>query len=380
MSVEDGNVLTPEGLPLKTSRQNLDTNDPNKTIEKSKETEETFLNDLSTYSDNDVSAYVYIRVFKYKRGRQTLNLENPDTLNNITDGELKAGSAAAGALGGFLASYDTSATPRKSNKGNIVKGIAGGVAGGLAGYAASEVLTTERTRDKSEYIGTIILPLLTPINMNYDVNWSEFTSPIRGMYEQLVDTAVEALPANKRVNAAVGAGGTPSQSDQDTVNSANKVGDLAKNDYVANVTANTVGAAFNPDNELVLNGIGLRVHSFEFMLTPKNAKEKENIKKAIKHLKIGMTPSKIGATENSAIALGYPYEFSIFFMDGREKNRGKSLDIPPIPDCALVDMAVTYNPTNVKFHKDGSPVQYRITLTFREHQTLTRDDIEEGNF
>lgn len=360
MTVQDNNVLSPEGLPYKLVQNNSDKNDPNNVIQKSRETEKPFLNDLSTYSQTDVSAYVYIKIYKYKRGRQTLNSENPDTLNNMTESETKFGSAATGAA-----------------LGGLTGGVRGAIVGGAAGYAASSVLLTKRTRDKADYIGTIVLPLLTPVTMNYDVNWGEFTSPARGLYEALVQktTSDVTSAANERMAA-----GTASASDKQFVQDANSVQNLALNDYVANVTANTTGKSFNPDNELVLNGIGLRNHSFEFMLTPKNAKEKEAVKNTIKALKSAMLPTKIGATENSSIALGYPYEFSIFFMDGRNATKGQPLDIPPIPDCALTDVSVTYNPTSVKFHKDGSPVQYRLSLSFKEHQTLTREDLEEGNF
>ncbi len=378
MTVQDNNVLSPEGLPYKLVQNNSDKNDPNNVIQKAKKTEETFLNDLSTYSQTDVSAYVYIRIYKYKRGRQTLNSENPDTLNNMTELETKFGSAAVGAaLAGLEIFNRNKNNIGKNGNGAIGKAVGGAIVGGVAGYVAADVLLTERTRDKADYIGTIVLPLLTPVTMNYDVNWGDFTSPARGLYEALVQKATSAVTdaANKRMEA-----GTGSDADRQFMQDANSVQNLALNDYVANVTANTKGASFNPDNELVLNGIGLRTHSFEFMLTPKNAKEKEDVKKAIKTLKSAMLPTKIAATENSSIALGYPYEFSIFFMDGRDATKGQPLDIPPIPDCALTDVSVTYNPTSMKFHKDGSPVQYRLSLSFKEHQTLTREDLEEGNF
>lgn len=366
------------GIPLHHTLANGDSANPEKVIQQSKTDSETFLNDFSTYTSDDVSAFLYIRMYKYKRGRQTLNEANT---GGITLDEIIAGSAVLGGLAGGIAVYnDTdSLIPKKGTDiGRALKTGAGALAGAATGAAIAYAFTTERTRDKSDTIGTIILPLLNGVNMNYDTNWSEFTSPLN---KALVDKAIGGI-ANAASDALVGTIGTngPTQEQTDTENNISNARDIATSDYVGGVVANTLGATFNPDNEMVLNGIGLRMHSFEFTLTPKNQKEKKSIKEAIKQLKLAMTPAKIGATENSALALSYPYEFSLFFMDGRDGYRGKQLDIPPIPDCALIDMSVTYNPMGMKFHYDSSVVQYRITLTFKEHQTLTRDDLLEGGF
>ena len=368
------------GVPLHHTLANSDSANPEKVIQQSKADSETFLNDFSTYASDDVSAFLYIRMYKYKRGRQTLNEANT---GGITLDEIIAGSAVLGGLAGGIAVYNAtdSLVPKKGfDKGRALKTAGGALAGAATGAAIAYAFTTERTRDKSDTIGTIILPLLNGVNMNYDTNWSEFTSPLN---KALFDKAVGGI-ANA-ANNAFGSGqansnNAPTDAQVQTEQNINNAADIVTSDYVGNVVANTLGATFNPDNELVLNGIGLRMHTFEFTLTPKNQKEKDSIKKAIKQLKLAMTPAKIGATENSALALSYPYEFSLFFMDGRDGYRGKQLDIPPIPDCALIDMSVTYNPMGMKFHYDASVVQYRITLTFKEHQTLTRDDLLEGGF
>lgn len=228
--------------------------------------------------------------------------------------------------------------------------------------------------DKTDYFASIVLPLMTPVTQMYQVNWDTFDSPINGQLlasgaGQIIERANPFATVSRTTGALQYIGGL--------------VGSEAGSEYVANVTANTAGAAFNQDSELVLQGTSLRKHAFEFLITPRNAAEKDMIQAAIKLFKIASHPAKMANTtigENITIGLTYPYEFTIFFMDGRNGREGNPLDIPPIPDCACTNISVTYNPQTARFHEDGSVGQYRLTLQFTEHQTLTRDDIEEGGF
>lgn len=228
--------------------------------------------------------------------------------------------------------------------------------------------------DKTDYFASIVLPLMTPVTQMYQVNWDTFDSPING--QLLASGAGEII---ERANPFATVGRTTAALQI----IGGLVGSEAGSEYVANVTANTAGAAFNQDSELVLQGTSLRKHAFEFLITPRNAAEKDMIQAAIKLFKIASHPAKMANTtigENITIGLTYPYEFTIFFMDGRNGREGNPLDIPPIPDCACTNISVTYNPQTARFHEDGSVGQYRLTLQFTEHQTLTRDDIEEGGF
>lgn len=227
--------------------------------------------------------------------------------------------------------------------------------------------------DKTDYYASIVLPLMTPVTQMYQVNWDTFDSLLNG---QLVAKAGAEI-----LKYASPFPTTPTDGGARNFLSSLISSDVGS-DYVANVAANTGGAIFNQDTELVLQGISLRKHAFEFLITPRNAAEKNMIQQAIKLFKIASHPSKLGPElrENTSLGLSYPYEFTIFFMDGRKGREGNSLDIPPIPDCACTNIAVTYNPQTPRFHEDGSVGQYRLTLQFTEHQTLTRDDIEEGGF
>lgn len=309
--------MTDPALSSKDNMKNRDSADPATVIKRAKDEGTVKYIQLTKYTSDDVSAYVQFKMFKYKRGRQ----------------------------GG-----------RKIDGGTI----------------------GDNHPDKTDYFASIVLPLMTPVTQMYQVNWDTFDSPLNG---QLVAQAgAKGIAAISRL-AGAGFRTVPTPSAVVTA-AAEFAGSDTASEYIANSTANKFGVVFNQDSELVLQGTSLRKHAFEFLITPRNAAEKDMIQAAIKLFKIASHPSKGGIAfgENTALLLKYPYEFTIFFMDGRNGREGNALDIPPIPDCACTNIAVTYNPQTSRFHEDGSVGQYRLTLQFTEHQTLTRDDIEEGGF
>lgn len=318
-AIYPSNTSSPEAVPTpinnpssstKDNEKNKDNDDPKRVLGRTADE----ISYIQVYAGADVSAYIYFRMFEYKRGRQSGKVEDGTPVAN-------------------------------------------------SGYG-----------DKTNYKSSIVLPLTQPINMAYQVNWDSFDSPLNGKnVASLATDAVKAATA-PFIGTRGGVGG----------NTFSKIlsgaADVASNetvvDYGLNVAANESGKIFNMDSELVLQGIGLRKHTFEFMLTPRNQKESIMILKAINEFKKAATPGKAAM----GAMLSYPYEFTIYFMDGRPGREGQALKIPAIPDCACININVTYNPQLVKFNEDQTVIQYRITLQFVEHQTLTREDLQDGAF
>lgn len=367
-----GSAYKDQSVSLKDNMKNSDNANPNDVIDKSKAEDKIDYVELTSYDSEDVSAYIFFRMFKYKRGRQEGRSADPPGMSHET------ASILGGAAGGAALGYKTGGV-----RGAVIGGVVGGavpaVIHGGAGVVNKVFGTTflQRDRDKTDYKGSIVLPLTSPINHGYQVNWDSFDSILNAnTIEKVGGAALKAYAGAQRAKYS----GTTSRGGM-LAEIASSANDNGPTEYINNVVANEAGEIFNPDSELILQGISLRRHAFEFLLTPRNKEENEMILKAIRMFKIASHPSKGGIrTENSSSNLVYPYEFSIHFMDGRRENYGNPLNIPPIPDCACTNIEVTYNPQGVKFHADGSPVQYRITVAFTEHQTLTRDDLEEGGF
>lgn len=298
----------------KDNSKNSDVNDPKRVLSKPN----SQYIEISPYHESDVSAYIYFRMFSYERRRQSERIENGVTVSRST---------------------------------------------GTSGVTGAS--------DKTEYKGSIVLPLTQPINMGYQINWDSFDSPLSA--KGALDAGLKAAQA--AAQTALSLGGVVANGMTRAIGSAAEAAEPLT-EYITNVAANEAETVANLDSELVLQGIGLRKHTFEFLLTPRNAKETEMIMKAIKEFKKASSPAR----SNGGLTLEYPYEFAIYFMDGRKGREGEALKIPTIPDCACININVTYNPQLVRFNEDKTPIQYRLSLQFVEHQTLTRDDIEEGGF
>ncbi len=318
-AIYPSNTDSPEAVPTpinnpssstKDNSKNKDDNDPKRVLSQASE-EKSF---IEVYDSSDVSAYIYFRMFEYKRGRQSSKVEDGTPVAN-------------------------------------------------SGYG-----------DKTNYKSSIVLPLTQPINMSYQVNWDAFDSPLNG--KNVMSLGTDAVKAATAPLVSVIGGVTGNTTSRFLSGAADALSNEAVVDYGLNVAANESGMIFNMDSELVLQGIGLRKHTFEFLLTPRNKQESIMVLKAINEFKKAATPGK----SSIGPMLTYPYEFTIFFMDGRPGREGEALKIPAIPDCACVNINVTYNPQLVKFNEDQTVIQYRITLQFVEHQTLTREDLQDGAF
>ena len=121
------------GLPLKDAAKNSDRNNPEKVIADSTADESIFSIDLADYAQDDVSAYIYIRMFRYKRGRQTLNFEN----GGLSDTGDKVVAALLGAVGApvYVGTKTVLNGVTFSNKGAAITAAAS-VAGGAAAQGA----------------------------------------------------------------------------------------------------------------------------------------------------------------------------------------------------------------------------------------------------
>jgi hypothetical protein len=80
----------------------------------------------------------------------------------------------------------------------------------------------------------------------------------------------------------------------------------------------------------------------------------------------------------SDLVLVYPPQWKIDFL---YKPPGGSMTenphLPMIHFCNLSNMSVTYNSSGNSFHRDGSPTEIDMSLSFMEAQSLTRDDLYE---
>ena len=155
-----------------------------------------------------------------------------------------------------------------------------------------------------------------------------------------------------RVAAARAASFIPSNVAQDVIRSA------------AQVTV-------NPNVRAMFRGVAIREFTFQFKFIPKSREESEQLKRIIRFFRYHAYPEGFDV-KGVPVAFIFPSMFKI------KLNYNNSPVGSRIKLSYLRTISTNYNPTSSSFHADGSPSEIDLSLTFLEHKTLTRQDIE-GN-
>ena len=154
----------------------------------------------------------------------------------------------------------------------------------------------------------------------------------------------------------------------------------AVNIFGANVTPNQLlargnGEILNPNMELLFSDVTIRNFRFSFKLTPRNAKEAEQVKLIIRAFKRNMAPqAQGGVSSGSNFFLRTPNVFKLRYRTGNKNhpflNRFKQ--------CFLTDMQTTYTGDGVySVYEDGTPVSMQLDLSFKELQPIYDVDYDE---
>ena len=134
------------------------------------------------------------------------------------------------------------------------------------------------------------------------------------------------------------------------------------------------GVTFNDNTMQTFEKMNPREFSFDYIMTARNKTEEQDIKDIIKFFKMGMHPSSRRSGTNNSLFLEYPYIFRIV-QSGR---KDVSQFLPQTKYCALTNVSVNYTPDNVLSLTPNNFVQaVRLSLTFSEMTTMTRQDIHE---
>lgn len=141
------------------------------------------------------------------------------------------------------------------------------------------------------------------------------------------------------------------------------------------LAAKQVGQAINPQLQVLFKGTGFRTFQFDFVLTPYSESESREIQNIIKEFKLAAAPN-INTTSffNQGLFLEVPDLFEIqFFYKGKPNDK-----VNKIGRCVLENINVDYAPNGWSAFNDGSPVQTRLTLQFKEIIIIDKNKIKEG--
>ena len=168
---------------------------------------------------------------------------------------------------------------------------------------------------------------------------------------------------------------TLSSDTQDAVRAALSgaaIGALGSNVSAKSVIARSTGQILNNNLELLFQGVNLRSFPYSITFSPRDPNESRMVKDIIRSLKMAMAP-KAGEMESSAqgIFLKSPDVFQLKYLrDGHDHPFLNSFKL-----CALTGMTVNYtNAGTYTSYEDGTPVNIRMNLTFKELNPIYHED------
>jgi hypothetical protein len=133
---------------------------------------------------------------------------------------------------------------------------------------------------------------------------------------------------------------------------------------------NNLGYVFNPQEQLMFEGIDFRKFSMSFTFTPSSVAEAQAVNNIITTFRKNAAPDIGGFFGFFFIP---PSQFMISYCS----NGGKNNFIHNFKRSVLEDVTVNYAPNGWSAHAiDGAPVQTTLSLTFKEMELVTRSDIE----
>ena len=150
----------------------------------------------------------------------------------------------------------------------------------------------------------------------------------------------------------------------------------AVNVFGANVSIDQIlarqdGKIFNPNLELLFNGVTLRDFRFSFKMTPRDENEKNNVIRIIRTFKKYMAASKGNDKNSKNLYLNTPNVFNLSYMKGGKAHPF----LHKFKDCALKGVSVNYTGENVyATYYDGTPISVIIDLNFQELTPIYKEE------
>jgi len=139
---------------------------------------------------------------------------------------------------------------------------------------------------------------------------------------------------------------------------------------LADFTYKKAGKAINPNKELMFQGMGFRVFTFEWEFVPTNAEQADQINDFIYTIQY-MSSTDLSGGANTYFT--YPDTWQILIYPQKY--------MPLIMPCYVTEYNIDYGGVGrMVFHEGGAPVQVNISITFTENQMHTRSQIKNGGY
>ena len=269
------------------------------------------------------------------------------------------GSVVSGIVGGAKAFLDKGGY---SAAKAVVKDTAKMAAAGTAaiGITAATLNTSIMQNDKKYRLKDVItLAMQERPSVTYGVNYQDKDMGVLGGFltgdTSLTDTALG--PGGGELGAAMGL-------------QLAKIPSLLPgfgNASIADIAQLGAKVKTNPFREVFFEGVDYRKFNFKYKFMPKNQNEIRMIYYIIDTFKEHMHP-ELSAGGYFYI---YPSEFEIRYYYNNSENGY----LNKITSCALTDMSVEYGGEQFASFADGAPTEINLSLSFRELDLQTRENI-----
>lgn len=223
--------------------------------------------------------------------------------------------------------------------------------------------------------GTFILPIPLSIGTRQGVNYNGVELEGAGQVENLLRTSDNNAKSGLK-SAFTGAGEIP---------------ELAATAGFRSLLSTTGGKAIslaagftpNPNLANLFTGVQLREFSFDFKIVPRSREESKRTLQMFQQLRKYMLPALTANKFN----LTYPDEVVISFSEAGSRliNKGPASNQTPLDQifnfkrCVLTNISVDVNSDGDQaFFTDYSPVEMKLSLSFKEQSIQTRTDYDNS--
>tara|TARA_B100000508_G_C11453882_1_gene275652 strand:+ start:59 stop:1222 length:1164 start_codon:yes stop_codon:yes gene_type:complete len=253
--------------------------------------------------------------------------------------------------------------------------------------ADTRIRNASKQRKLTKY--NIELPMPQEIQDSQSVTWGDdkinaielagVSAAGRILSQDLGKTVNDTRQAIEILNSGVNIPGVTIET-QNAIRAAlagGAIGALGGNVSPRSIISRTTGQVLNNNLELLFNGVNLRTFPYSITFSPRNPDEGNVVKKIIRALKMSMS-AKAGEFNQNAqgLFIKSPDLFQLQYLrDGKDHPFLNNFKL-----CALTGMNINYtNAGTYTSYSDGTPVNIRMDVTFKEINPVYAEDYLPGN-
>lgn len=253
--------------------------------------------------------------------------------------------------------------------------------------ADTRIRNQSKRRKLTKY--NIELPMPQEIQDSQSINWGDdrinaiqlagVSAAGRLLSQDLGATINDTRKAVEVLNSGVRIPGVNKET-QNAIRAAlagGAIGALGGNVSPRSIISRTTGQVLNNNLELLFNGVNLRTFPYSITFSPRNPDEADVVKKIIRALKMSMS-AKAGEFNQNAqgLFIKSPDLFQLQYLrDGTDHPFLNNFKL-----CALTGMNINYtNAGTYTSYSDGTPVNIRMDVVFKEINPVYAEDYLPGN-